>query len=140
MKPIKNPIRFDRPERTIFVSKPFLKRANLYGTEESRMLEEARAAYPDFKVVPRSIAKSNKVRPHNKVSYEYMERYIATHEKADERMKEYWEIRFRAECQHKTFSKVKGWFVALYPQIDDFTPEDFKREQEEQAINAPISA
>ena len=140
MKPIKNPIRINRPDQTIFVSKPFLKRANLYGTEESRMLEEARVAYPNFKVVPRSIAKSSKVRPHIKVTYNYMERYIATHEKAEERMKEYRDIRFRAECQHKTFSKVKEWFVALYPEIDDFTPEDFKREQEEQAINAPVAA
>ena len=132
MKPIQRPIRINRPEQTMFVSKPFLKRANLYGTEESKMLEEARAAYPNFKVVPRSIAKSNKKRPHLKVSYAYMERYILSHEKAEERMKEYQEMRFRAECQEKTFSKVKEWFVALYPEIDDFTPEDFKREQEEQ--------
>ena len=75
MKPIQRPIRINRPEQTIFVSKSFLKRANLYGTEESKMLEEARAAYPNFKVVPRSIAKSNKKRPHLKVSYAYMERY-----------------------------------------------------------------
>lgn len=139
-KPIQNPIRINRPECTIFVSKPFLKRANLYGTEESRTLEEARAAYPDFKVVPRSIAKSNKVNPHGKLSYPYMERYIATHEKAEERMKEYKEIRFRAECQHKAFSNVKRWFVALYPEIDDFTPEDFKKEQEEQGNTIPAVA
>jgi hypothetical protein len=133
MKPIQNPIRINRPEQTIYVSKPFLKRANLYGTEESQMLEKARADYPNFKVVPRSIAKSNKKRPHSKVSYAYMERYISSHEKAEERMKEYKEIRFRAECQEKTFSKVKEWFVALYPEIDDFTPEDFKKEKENAA-------
>lgn len=130
MKPIKNPIRINRPDQTIFVSKPFLKRANLYGTEESRILEEARAAYPKFKVVPRSITKSNRKHPHLRVSYAYMERYIMSHEKAKERMKEYQEMRFRAECQEKTFSKVKEWFVALYPEIDDFTPEDFKKECE----------
>ena len=132
MKPIKNPIRINRQDAKIEVSKAFLKRANLYGTSESHTLEDVRAAYPNFAVVPRSIAKSNKKRPHLKVSYAYMERYILSHEKAEERMKEYQEMRFRAECQEKTFSKVKEWFVALYPEIDDFTPEDFKREQEEQ--------
>lgn len=130
MKPIQRPIRINRPEQTIFVSKPFLKRANLYGTEESKMLEEARAAYPDFKVVPRSIAKSNKKRPYLRVSYAYMERYISSHEKAEERMKEYEEMRFRAECHEVPFSEVKKWFVACYPEIDDFTPEDFKKEKE----------
>ena len=130
MNPIKRPIRINRPEQTIFVSKPFLKRANLYGTEESKMLEEARAAYPDFKVVPRSIAKSNKKRPYLRVSYAYMERYISSHENAEKRMKEYEEMRFRAECHEVPFSEVKKWFVACYPEIDDFTPEDFKKEKE----------
>ena len=88
MNPIKRPIRINRPEQTIFVSKPFLKRANLYGTEESKMLEEVRAAYPNFKVVPRSIAKSNKKRPYLRVSYAYMERYISSHENAEKRMKD----------------------------------------------------
>lgn len=128
MKPIQRPIRINRPDQTIFVSKPFLKRANLYGTEESKMLEEARAAYPNFKVVPRSIAKSNKKRPYLRVSYAYMERYISSHEKAEERMKEYEEMRFRAECHEVPFSEVKKWFIACYPEIDDFTPEDFKKE------------
>jgi hypothetical protein len=133
MKPIQRPIRINRPEQTIFVSKPFLKRANLYGTEESKMLEEVRAAYPNFKVVPRSIAKSNKKRPYLRVSYAYMERYISSHENAEKRMKEYEEMRFRAECHEVPFSEVKKWFVACYPEIDDFTPEDFKKEKENAA-------
>lgn len=128
MKPIKNPIRINRQDAKIEVSKAFLKRANLYGTSESHTLEEVRAAYPHFAVVPRSIAKSNKKRPYLRVSYAYMERYISSHEKAEERMKEYEEMRFRAECHEVPFSEVKKWFIACYPEIDDFTPEDFKKE------------
>lgn len=45
MKTIKNPIRIIRQDKTILVSKAFLKRANLFGTEESKMLEDARSAY-----------------------------------------------------------------------------------------------
>lgn len=128
MKEIKNPIRIDRPNAKIKVSKAFLKRANLYGTSESITLEKVRAAYPEFEVVGRSIAKSNTKRPYLRVSYAYMERYIANHEKAEERMKEYQEMRFRSECHEVPFSEVKKWFIACYPEIDDFTPEDFKKE------------
>ena len=128
MKAIKNPIRIDRPNAKIRVSKAFLKRANLYGTSESLTLEKVRAAYPEFEVVGRSIAKSNTKRPYLRVSYAYMERYIANHEKAEERMKEYQEMRFRSECHEVPFSEVKKWFIACYPEIDDFTPEDFKKE------------
>lgn len=127
MKTIKNPIRIQREDRTILVSKAFLKRADLFGTDEFKLLEEARSAYPDFKVVPRSIAKSDKVRPHLRLSYERMEKYISTHDHAKERMREYEEIRFKAECQSKTFSKVVEWFMACYSEIDDFTPEQFEK-------------
>ena len=128
MKEIKNPIRIDRPNAKIKVSKAFLKRANLYGTSESITLEKVRAAYPEFEVVGRSITKSNTKRPYLRVSYAYMERYIASHEKSEERMKEYQEMRFRSECHEVPFSEVKKWFIACYPEIDDFTPEDFKKE------------
>ena len=64
MKAIKNPIRINRPNAKIEVSKAFLKRANLYGTSESLTLEKVRAAYPEFEVVGRSIAKSNTKRPY----------------------------------------------------------------------------
>jgi hypothetical protein len=59
-----------------------------------------------------------------------MERYIASHANSDMRMKEYQEMRFRAECHEVPFSEVKKWFIACYPEIDDFTPEDFKKECE----------
>lgn len=130
MKPIKNPIRINRANAKIEVSKAFLKRANLYGTSESLTLEKVRVAYPDFEVIGRSIAKSTAKRPYLRVSYAYMERYISSHEKAEERMKEYKEMRFRAECHEVPFSEVKKWFIACYPEIDDFTPEDFKKEKE----------
>ena len=128
MKTIKNPIRINRANAKIEVSKAYLKRADLYGTSESITLEKVRAAYPEFEVIGRSIAKSNTKRPYLRVSYAYMERYIANHEKAEERMKEYQEMRFRSECHEVPFSEVKKWFIACYPEIDDFTPEDFKRE------------
>lgn len=131
MKEIKNPIRIDRDNGNIIVSKPYLAKANIVGTKEFLALEEVRAAYPNYDVVARSIRKNpNQNRRHLKISYPYMEKYISLHEKAEERMKEYREMRLRAECQVSSFSDVKKWFVACYSEIDDFTPEDFERECE----------
>ena len=130
MKAVKQPIRINRECSEILVSKPFLAKANIVGTMEFDALEKVRASYPSYTVKARTIAKSNKKRPHLKVSYAYMEKYIKLHEKAEERMAEYREMRLRAECQMATFADVKKWFVALYPEIDDFTPEEFKEFQE----------
>ena len=131
MKTIKNPIRIDREHDKIVVSKSFLAKANIHGTKEYEILENVRAAYPDYGVEARSIRKNpNQNRRHLKISYAYIEKYISLHENAEERMKEYCEMRLRAECQVSSFSDVKKWFVTYYPEIDDFTPEDFKRECE----------
>jgi hypothetical protein len=58
-----------------------------------------------------------------------MEHYIATHAHADERMAEYKETRLRAECHAMRYGFVKKWFLAAYPQIDDYTPQQFIEEQ-----------
>ena len=130
MKTVKNPIRIDRENGRILVSKPFLNKANVFGTKEYRMLEEVRTAYPNYEVSGRSINSQGNNSPHKRVSYPFMERYIQSHEHAQKRMKEYLEMRLRAECQMSSFADVKKWFVACYPEIDDFTPEDFKLECE----------
>ncbi len=128
MKIVKTPIRIDRDNEIILVSKPFLNKANVFGTKEYRTLEEVRAAYPNYEVSARSINSTGNNQPHQRVSYAYMEKYIQCHENAEKRMAEYREMRLRAECQMATFMDVKKWFVACYPEIDDFTPEDFKNE------------
>ena len=130
MKTVKNPIRIDRENGRILVSKPFLNKANVFGTKEYRMLEEVRTAYPNYAVAGRNINSEGNKSAHQRVSYAYMERYIQCHENAQKRMKEYLEMRLRAECQMSTFAEVKKWFVACYPEIDDFTPEEFKLERE----------
>ena len=131
MKSIKNPIRINRAEQKIEVSKPFLKRANLFGTEESSTLESVRAAYPNYQVVGRSIKKADNEH-YRGLTYNYMEEYISKHKDAEKRMAEYNEIRFRAQCHDLRYAHIKKWFLSAYPQIDDFTPEDYKRECEEQ--------
>ena len=131
MKAIKNPIRIDRDNKRIVVSKAFLAKANVHGTKEYETLEKVRTDYPDYAVEARSIRKNpNQNRRHLRISYPYIEKYISLHENAEKRMKEYLEMRLRADCQVSSFSDVKKWFVACYPEIDDFTPEDFKRECE----------
>ena len=43
-------------------------------------------------------------------------------------MAEYKEIRLRAACHSMKYGHIKKWFLATYPQIDDFTPEQFLEE------------
>ena len=56
------------------------------------------------------------------------------HPKAEERKKELDEMILRARCHLEKYGNVKKWFLAAYPDISDFTPEDFKKEIESEKI------
>ena len=46
-----------------------------------------------------------------------MERYILLHDKADERKKEFDELRLIAECHSKRYPVIKQWFLQQYPEM-----------------------
>ena len=128
MKMPKCPIKIDFDNRQIMVSRPFAIRAANPAFAEYRQLTDIQIAYPDYTIKVRTIAKANNDH-HKGLTYSYMEYYISTHKNADERMAEYNEMRLRAECHSMKYGHIKKWFLSAYPQIDDFTPEDFQKEQ-----------
>ena len=132
MKQAKNPVKVNFDARKIMVSRSFAMRAASPNSKEYRMLTDIQTAYPNYIIEVRTIKKADN--EHYKgLTYSYMEHYIRTHDNAESRMKEYEEMRLRAKCHSMKYGSVKSWFLSAYPQIDDFTPEDFKRECEQTA-------
>lgn len=129
MKQAKNPIKVNFEKRIIIVSRSFAIRAASPNSKEYRQLTDVQMAYPAYKISVRTIQQP-KNHHHKGLTYSYMEYYISTHENADERMAEYNEIRLRADCHSMKYANIRKWFLSAYPQIDDFTPEDFKKEYE----------
>ena len=124
MKEAKHPIKVNYEERTIIVSRPFAIRAANPKSSEYHQLTDVQITHSEYEIVIRTI-KQPKIDRHKGLTYSYMEYYITTHENAEARMAEYNEIRLRAECHSMKYGHVKKWFLSTYPQIDDFTPEDF---------------
>jgi len=127
MKQAKNPIKVNFESKNIVVSRPFAIRAASPSSKEYRQLTDVQMAYPDYVISVRTIQQPKKDH-HKGLTYSYMEYYISTHDNAAKRMEEYNEIRLRAECHSMKYANIRKWFLSAYPQIDDFTPEDFKRE------------
>jgi hypothetical protein len=127
MKMPKNPVNVNYAKRTIFVSRPFAICAANPKSSEYHQLTDIQKAFPEYEIVIRTI-KQPQIDRHKGLTYAYMEYYISTHENADERMAEYKEKRLRAECHSMKYGHIKKWFLSTYPQIDDFTPEDFQRD------------
>ena len=129
MKQAKNPIKVNFEKKMIVVSRPFAIRAASPNSKEYLQLTDVQMAYPEYQITVRTIQQP-KNDHHKGLTYSYMEYYISTHDNATERMAEYNEIRLRADCHSMKYGNIRKWFLSAYPQIDDFTPEDYKKECE----------
>ena len=114
--------------RSIEISKKFANEARKFGTEEYSILQEARAAYPKYKVVVKAAAK--RADSFKGLNHEYMEKFIKSHEKKDDNgnvidnLTTFYKLTGReADGSKKDFSEIatygelKRWFLEKYPEV-----------------------
>jgi hypothetical protein len=123
-----NYLRVDDAKKLLIMDRTFDKNRRIVGSREYDLLQRARQDNPQYSVVLRHIKTNPDKRIYKHLTYEYMCEYIMRHPNADERMKEFEEMRLRSKCHVIKYPKVKEWFLAAYPEIDDFTPEDYLNE------------
>lgn len=116
-------IRVNHIERKIVVSSAFMKKASVHGTEEYKVLQTVRNDYPDFALVTRKF-KTNTAQEHYRgLSYEFMKKYIASHEAAPklvlEELDEMIDIS-KCHSMNKRYPTIKAWFLARYPAVAEF--------------------
>ena len=119
-------IRIDHLNSKIFISKSFAKASMNATSSEYRDLLKVMQCHPDYEIDRRVIKKRPNKETYPGLTYAYMEYYIEIHDNAELRMAEYKEMRLRAACHEVKYPHIKQWFLGAYPQIDDFTPEDYK--------------
>ena len=120
-----NAITINAKNRTIELTKTFATAASKFNSPEYLELKEARLDNPSFKVV--TIVKKT-ARPKFKgLTYEYMEKYISTHD--DEKksiMSEYKGKRAltdeakEALAVSASYTEIKDWFFMKYPAVAQF--------------------
>ena len=121
---MKNYVRIDRANRQIVMDRTFARLSQIVGSDEYNRLQTARRDYEGFNVVTRTIRRNDKKECYRGLTYDYMERYILLHDKADERKKEFDELRLIAECHSKRYPVIKQWFLQQYPEIAKFGMPD----------------
>lgn len=111
---------------TIMMTKKFAKAAEKFGSDEYKSLQEARRDNPTFKVVIVSRKATEKKDSYKGLTYEYMEKYINTHDGAEAKMKEYKNLRGLSEeakaalAEPCSYNEVRAWFLKTYPAIAKF--------------------
>ncbi len=119
-----NSVRIVRSSRTIEVTKSFDKAASRFGTREYEALQQVRKDYPDFAIVVKTVrTKSDRFKG---LTYDFMEKYIASHDDADERLATFNDLRAKSEEAQAfgygslSYGEIKAWFFKNYPEIEAF--------------------
>ena len=97
---MKNYVKIDYANRQIIMDRTFSGFLKL-SVPRNTTFCRARQDYEGFHVVTRTIRRNDKKECYRGLTYDYMERYILRHDKADERKKEFDELRLIAECHSK---------------------------------------
>ena len=116
-----NRIKIDVPNSTIILmTREFEKRAQWANTEEYNALQRVRLDYPNFTVIGRTKKHYNSQGEFKGLTYSYMRKYIALHDKSGSIMNKFEEKMLIGECHKRPYPKVKAWFLEQFPEIVEF--------------------
>lgn len=123
---MKNTLRFDHDARCIVMDRTFYKNSSNIRFEEYAMLQRARQDYPTYTPVIKRIKRNPNKETYRGLTYAYMERYIESHDNAEEMMAHYRELRLISECHGKArrYPAIKKWFLKQYPEVEKFGMEE----------------
>ena len=115
-----NAITINDKNRTIEKSNTFAKAAAVYGTPEYNQLQDVRRAYPSYREVIMKQKGTGKTE-FAKLSFNFMDKYIASHDVSDDLMAEYNSLRGRDNNGVAVdFQIVKDWFLNTFPEFEEF--------------------
>ena len=110
---------------SLVLTKSFAAKAAIFGSDEYKMLQEARRDYPGYKVTVGKTKEAKNI--YAGLDYDYMEKYIKAHDDdAQSIMNEYLMLRGKSddalEIQAGSASslEIRSWFLKTFPAIEEF--------------------
>ena len=113
-------------ERKIILSSAFVKKALIPGTAEYTRLQSVRDDFPDFVLETRKFKANTSQEHYRGLTYDFMEKYIASHDNAEARMAEFNDLRATSDeavafgAEALSYGEIKAWFFKNYPEIEAF--------------------
>ena len=111
-------ITINAKNRTIELSKAFAKAASLFGSDEYKQLQEARRDYPSYRVITVKQKGAGKTE-FARLSFDFMDKYIASHDENGNLMTKYRRLRGLEENGiAEDFQTIKDWFLNTFPEFE----------------------
>ena len=110
---------------SLVLPKSFAAKAAIFGSDEYKMLQEARRDYPGYKVTVGKTKEAKNI--YAGLDYDYMEKYIKTHDDDKQSiMNEYLMLRGKSDdaleiqAGSASFLEIRSWFLKPFPAIEAF--------------------
>ena len=123
---MKNILKVDSKNKRLVMDRTFAKNAEIVGSKEYIILQDARRDYPSYNVDRRQIKRNPNKECYHGLTYSYMRKYIASHEKDPEPvLAELEEMIGISKCHSlcKRYPTIKKWFLDRYPAVAEFGME-----------------
>ena len=128
-------------KKTIEMTKAEAKEAGRPNSEKFNELVKFRSIFPEFTVVIKNT--SVKRDTYKGLDYDYMKRYIEAHDNKEENLKMFYKLRGLNEkgerdvtIKEYSYGDIKMWFLATYPEIEEFNNKTDEKLKEIKAKRA----
>ena len=112
---------------SLVLTKSFAAKAAIFGSDEYKMLQEARHDYPGYKVTVGKTKNKEQKNAFAGLDYDYMEKYIKSHDDDKQSiMNEYLMLRGKSDdaleiqAGSASFLEIRSWFLKTFPAIEEF--------------------
>lgn len=129
---------------TIELTKAFYNASCKFGTDEYKMLQEARHDYPKYKVVTVKPKAKNTRDCYKGLDLGFIEMYIEKHDDEEHKIMATFKMLCAKDDESKamdlkaeSFLKIRAWFLEKYPEVEKFyknaeeTANDIQKKREE---------
>lgn len=118
-------LKIDFAKRLIIMDRTYAKNVSDTNSEEYSHLQEVRRDYPKFKVIQRTITRNVMKKTYAGLTYEYMKKYIRSHETEEQSkavIAELDELIIISKCHGKAYRYpvIKKWFFEKYPDVQKY--------------------
>ena len=116
----KNAIVLNIEDNTATVTKDFMKKSCIFGTEEYKIMRQFRAENPDIHVTTKTIKKNPNKNSYKNLTYENIVVFIKTQDNASELLKGFETAKARSGIQSSPYRAVLAWFLDTFPNYDSY--------------------
>lgn len=102
----------------LYMTAPFEKKSNIYGTPEYKLVCNIMAQYPDVQI---SIQKKSRKQT---LRYDMMREFINIMPDSDKMLKEFERVQLMSHAYSSAYKYVENWFFKRYPHYGEFMVKD----------------